>query len=157
MNAPYLHLVGARQSLPWTWYPCKPPMCQGFVYLTAIVDVATRRVMAHKVATTLEACHAKEIMQEALARYGTPEIVNTDQGSQFTAEEFTQVVLGSGAKLSMDGRGAWRDNVFVERLWRKREVRACLQTRLRQRLRGQGQDRHLPGLVQLRQAAFQHQ
>ena len=83
-------------------------MCQGFVYLTAIVDVAT----------TLEACHAKEIMQEALARYGTPEIVNTDQGSQFTAEEFTQVVPGSGAKLSMDGRGAWRDNVFVERLWR---------------------------------------
>ena len=74
--------------------------------------------MAHKVGTTLEACHAKEIMQQALARYGAPEIVNTDQGSQFTAEEFTDVVLASGAKLSMDGRGAWRDNVFVERLWR---------------------------------------
>ena len=57
-------------------------------------------------------------MQQALARHGTPEIVNTDQGSQFTAQEFTAVVLGSGAKLSMDGRGAWRDNVFVERLWR---------------------------------------
>jgi putative transposase len=94
------------------------PMRQGFVYLTAIVDVATRRVMAHKVATTLEACHAKEILQQALARHGAPEIVNTDQGSQFTAEEFTSVVLASGAKLSMDGRGAWRDNVFVERLWR---------------------------------------
>jgi putative transposase len=78
----------------------------------------TRRVMAHKVATSLEAAHAKEIMQEAIARYGVPEIVNTDQGSQFTAEEFTRVALGSGAKLSMDGRGAWRDNVFVERLWR---------------------------------------
>jgi putative transposase len=93
-------------------------MRQGFVYLTAIVDVATRRVMAHKVATMLEACHAVEIMRQALARYGTPDIVNTDQGSQFTAEDFTAVVLQSGAKLSMDGRGAWRDNVFVERLWR---------------------------------------
>ena len=60
----------------------------------------------------------KEVIEQALARYGTPEIVNTDQGSQFTAEEFTAVVLGAGCKLSMDGRGAWRDNVFVERLWR---------------------------------------
>ena len=94
------------------------PMRQGFVYLTAIVDVATRRVMAHKVATSLEAGHAKEILQEALAKYGAPEIVNTDQGSQFTAEEFTRVVLAAGCQLSMDGRGAWRDNVFVERLWR---------------------------------------
>ena len=57
-------------------------------------------------------------MQEAFARYGTPEIVNTDQGSQFTAEEFTDVVLAKGCKLSMDGRGAWRDNVFVDRVWR---------------------------------------
>lgn len=94
------------------------PMRHGFVYLTAVVDVASRRVLAHKVATTLEACHAAEIVKEALARYGPPNIVNTDQGSQFTAEEFTAVVLGAGCKLSMDGRGAWRDNVFVERLWR---------------------------------------
>ena len=72
----------------------------------------------HKVAITLEACHATEVIEQALARYGTPEIVNTDQGSQFTAEEFTRVVLEQGCKLSMDGRGAWRDNVFVERLWR---------------------------------------
>ena len=74
--------------------------------------------MAYKVATSLEAAHAKEIMQEAIAKYGVPDIVNTDQGSQFTAEEFTRVVFGSGAKLSMDERGAWRDNVYVERLWR---------------------------------------
>ena len=93
-------------------------MAKGFVYLTAVVDVASRRVLTHKVAITLEACHAREIMQEALARYGTPEIVNTDQGSQFTAEEFTEVVLAKGCKLSMDGRGSWRDNVFVERIWR---------------------------------------
>ncbi len=91
---------------------------QGFVYLTAVVDVATRHVLAHRVAITLEAIHAKEVIEQALAKYGTPEIVNTDQGSQFTAEEFTRVVLDAGCKLSMDGRGAWRDNVFVERLWR---------------------------------------
>jgi putative transposase len=94
------------------------PMERGFVYLTAVVDVASRRVLAHKVAITLEACHATEVIKQALARYGTPTIVNTDQGSQFTAEEFTEGVLGAGCKLSMDGRGAWRDNVFVERLWR---------------------------------------
>jgi putative transposase len=94
------------------------PMARGFVYLTAVVDVASRKVLAHKVAITLEAVHAKEVIEWAFARYGAPEIVNTDQGSQFTAEEFTGVVLAKGCKLSMDGRGAWRDNVFVERLWR---------------------------------------
>ena len=94
------------------------PMERGFVYLTAVVDVASRRVLAHKVATTLEACHAAEVISQALGKYGTPEIVNTDQGSQFTATDFTDVVLQAGCKLSMDGRGAWRDNVFVERLWR---------------------------------------
>jgi putative transposase len=117
---PYLlrHVTIERPNQVWALDTTYIPMHKGFVYLTAVVDVATRRVMAHKVATTLEACHAREIMQEALARYGVPEIVNTDQGSQFTAEAFTDVVLGSGARLSMDGRGAWRDNVFVERLWR---------------------------------------
>ena len=117
---PYLlrNVAVVRVNQVWALDTTYIPMRQGFVYLTAIVDVASRRVMAHKVATTLEACHAKEILQQALARHGTPEIVNTDQGSQFTAEEFTAVVLASGAKLSMDGRGAWRDNVFVERLWR---------------------------------------
>ena len=117
---PYLlrNVAVVRANQVWALDTTYIPMRQGFVYLTAIVDVASRRVMAHKVAITLEACHAKEILQQALARHGTPEIVNTDQGSQFTAEEFTAVVLASGAKLSMDGRGAWRDNVFVERLWR---------------------------------------
>ena len=117
---PYLlrNVAVVRANQVWALDTTYIPMRQGFVYLTAIVDVASRRVMAHKVATTLEACHAHEILQQALARHGTPEIVNTDQGSQFTAEEFTAVALSSGAKLSMDGRGAWRDNVFVERLWR---------------------------------------
>ena len=84
-----------------------------------MIDVASRRVLAHKTATTLEACHAVEIIEQAFAKFGTPEIVNTDQGSQFTASEFANAVLKRGAKLSMDGRGAWRDNVFVERLWHR--------------------------------------
>ena len=117
---PYLlrKLAITRANQVWALDTTYIPMAKGFVYLTAVVDVASRRVLTHKVAITLEACHAREIMQEAFARYGTPEIVNTDQGSQFTAEEFTDLVLAKGCKLSMDGRGAWRDNVFVERVWR---------------------------------------
>jgi putative transposase len=117
---PYLlrNLAITRANQVWALDTTYIPMARGFVYLTAVVDVATRRVLAHRVAITLEAIHAKEVIEQALARYGTPEIVNTDQGSQFTAEEFTSVVLAAGCKLSMDGRGAWRDNVFVERLWR---------------------------------------
>ena len=93
-------------------------MAHGFVYLTAVVDVASRRVLAHKTATTLDAYHAVDTIEPAFALLGIPAIVNTDQGAQFTAEEFTRAVLDRGVKLSMDGRGAWRDNVFVERLWR---------------------------------------
>jgi putative transposase len=117
---PYLlrQLAITRANQVWALDTTYIPMARGFVYLTAVVDVASRRVLAHKVAITLEACHAAEVIEQAFARYGIPEIVNTDQGSQFTAEEFTRVVLARGCKLSMDGRGAWRDNVFVERLWR---------------------------------------
>ena len=107
-----------RANQVWALDTTYIPMARGFVYLTAVVDVASRMVLAHKVAITLEACHAKEIIEQAFVRYGLPEIVNTDQGSQFTAEEFTNAVLARGCKLSMDGKGAWRDNVFVERLWR---------------------------------------
>jgi putative transposase len=117
---PYLlrKLAITRANQVWALDTTYIPMARGFVYLTAVVDVASRRVLAHRVAITLEAIHAREVIEQALAKYGTPEIVNTDQGSQFTAEEFTRVVLAAGCKLSMDGRGAWRDNVFVERLWR---------------------------------------
>ncbi|MGK8198476.1 IS3 family transposase [Burkholderia cepacia] len=94
------------------------PMARGFVYLTAVVDWASRKILAHRVAITLEASHAVEALEEAFARYGLPDIVNTDQGSQFTAGAFTEAVLGRGVRLSMDGKGAWRDNVFVERVWR---------------------------------------
>jgi putative transposase len=117
---PYLlrNLLINRSNQVWALDTTYIPMARGFVYLTAVIDVASRKVLAHRVAITLEAIHAKEVIEQAFARYGVPEIVNTDQGSQFTAEEFTDVVLAAGCKLSMDGRGAWRDNVFVERLWR---------------------------------------
>jgi putative transposase len=117
---PYLlrKLAITRSNQVWALDTTYIPMARGFVYLTAVVDVASRKVLAHKVAITLEACHAKEVIEQAFLRHGTPEIVNTDQGSQFTATEFTDVVLAKGCKLSMDGRGAWRDNVFVERFWR---------------------------------------
>jgi len=117
---PYLlrNLPINRANQVWALDTTYIPMARGFVYLTAVVDVASRRVLAHKVAISLEAIHAREVIEQAFAQYGAPEIVNTDQGSQFTAEEFTSVVLAQGCKLSMDGRGAWRDNVFVERLWR---------------------------------------
>lgn len=117
---PYLlrNVPIVRANQVWALDTTYIPMAKGFANLTAVVDVASRRVLTHKVAITLEACHAREIIEEAFARFGKPEIVNTDQGSQFTAEEFILVVLKQGCKLSMDGKGAWRDNVFVERLWR---------------------------------------
>ena len=117
---PYLlrKLAITRSNQVWALDTTYIPMARGFVYLTAVVDVFSRKVLAHRVAITLEAIHAKEVIEQALTRWGPPEIVNTDQGSQFTADEFTRVVQDAGCKLSMDGRGAWRDNVFVERLWR---------------------------------------
>ena len=117
---PYLlrKLAITRSSQVWALDTTYIPMAGGFVYLTAVVDAASRKVLAHNVAITFEACHAKEVIEQAFLRHGTPEIVNTDQGSQFTASEFTDVVLAKGCKLSMDGRGAWCDNVFVERFWR---------------------------------------
>ena len=88
------------------------------MYLTAVVDVNSRRILAHRVAITLEAVHAVKALQETYARFGRPDIVNTDQSNQFTVQEFVDAVLGNEVRLSMDGRGAWRDNVFVERVWR---------------------------------------
>ena len=117
---PYLlrSLAISRANQVWALDTTYIPMAKGFVYLTVVVDWASRKVLAAKVAITLEACHAVDVLQEAFNRHGRPEIVNTDQGSQFTAQEFVQTVKGRGCHLSMDGRGAWRDNVFVERLWR---------------------------------------
>ena len=93
-------------------------MAKGFVYLTAVVNWASRKVLASTGAITLETCHAVAVLHEAFTRHGQPEIVNTDQGSQFTAQAFVHAVKDRGCHLSMDGRGAWRDNMFVERLWK---------------------------------------
>ena len=94
------------------------PMARGFVYLTAVVDWFTRRVLSHRVSITMEADFCVEALEEALAKHGKPEIFNSDQGSQFTSEDFTRVLIGNKIAISMDGKGAWRDNVFVERLWK---------------------------------------
>lgn len=107
-----------RANQVWALDTTYIPMARGFVYLTAVVDWVSRKILAHRVAITLEAMHAVEALEEAFARYGLPDIVNTDQGSQFTAEAFTEAVLSRGIRLSMDGKGSWRDNVFVERVWR---------------------------------------
>jgi putative transposase len=94
------------------------PMARGFVYLAAVIDWLSRRVLAWRLSITMEAAFCVEALEEALARYGRPEIFNTDQGSQFTSLAFTDVLTKAKVAISMDGRGSWRDNVFVERLWR---------------------------------------
>jgi putative transposase len=94
------------------------PMSRGFVYLAAVLDWATRRVLAWRLSISMNTDFCIEAVEEALAKYGTPEIFNTDQGSQFTSTEFTGLLQKNGIAISMDGKGAWRDNVFVERLWK---------------------------------------
>ena len=94
------------------------PLRHGFVYLVAIMDWYSRRVLSWRLSTTLESDFCVRALQQALSEFGTPEIFNTDQGSQFTAEAFTSVLLERGVKVSMDGKGRYTDNIFVERLWR---------------------------------------
>jgi putative transposase len=94
------------------------PVARGFVYLVVVLDWFSRRALSWRVSITMEADFCVEAVEEALARYGKPDIFNTDQGSQFTGEAFTSLLLRNGIAISMDGKGAWRDNVFVERLWR---------------------------------------
>jgi putative transposase len=94
------------------------PMAHGFVYLAAVLDWATRRVLSWRLSITMEAAFCVGTLEDALARHGKPEIFNTDQGSQFTGVAFTDVLTDNSIAISMDGKGAWRDNVFVERLWK---------------------------------------
>ena len=94
------------------------PLARGVCYLTAGMDWASRRVLSWRLSNTLDAGFCIEALEEALARYDAPQIFNTDQGSQFTSEGFTSVLTGHGVQISMDGRGRWLDNVFIERLWR---------------------------------------
>ena len=117
---PYLlrDVVIDRRNQVWAADITYLPMAQGFAYLVAILDLYSRKVLAFRVSNALAADFCVDALQEALARYGTPEIFNTDQGSQFTDEAFTKVLAAKGVRISMDGKGRWIDNVFVERLWR---------------------------------------
>ena len=94
------------------------PMRKGFVYLFAVIDWYSRKVLAWRLSNTLSTDFCIEAVQEAFGRFGCPQIFNTDQGSQFTSEEFTTLLKEKGVAISMDGKGCWRDNVFVERLWK---------------------------------------
>jgi putative transposase len=117
---PYLlrGLAVERPNQVWAMDITYIPMARGFVYLAAVVDWFSRRVLAWRLSITMEVAFCLDAVEEALARYGRPEIFNTDQGSQFTSAAFTGLLLENAIAISMDGRGAWRDNVFVERLWR---------------------------------------
>ena len=117
---PYLlrGLAVDRPNQVWAMDITYIPMARGFVYLTAVVDWFSRRVLAWRVSITMEVEFCLEAVEEAVAKHGRPEIFNTDQGSQFTSVDFTGLLLDNAIAISMDGRGAWRDNVFVERLWR---------------------------------------
>ena len=117
---PYLlrSVAVERPNQVWAMDITYIPMARGFVYLCAVVDWFSRRVLAWRLSITLEVEFCLEAVEEALVRHGKPEIFNTDQGSQFTSADFTGLLLKHAIAISMDGKGAWRDNVFVERLWR---------------------------------------
>ncbi len=117
---PYLlrHLEITRPNHVWAADITYIPMARGFVYLCAVLDWASRRVLAWRLSNTLTTDFCLDAVQDAVVRYGTPEIFNTDQGCQFTSLEFTGLLTTHGIQISMDGKGCWRDNVFVERLWK---------------------------------------
>ena len=117
---PYLlrDLTISRPNHVWAADITYIPMARGFVYLCAVLDWASRRVLAWRLSNTLTTDFCLDAVQEAVDRYGPPEIFNTDQGCQFTSQEFTGLLTHHGIQISMDGKGCWRDNVFVERLWK---------------------------------------
>ena len=117
---PYL-LRGLRIDRPnqvWAMDVTYIPMARGFVYLVAVLDWYSRKVLSWRVSITMDVHFCLEAVEQAIARYGAPGIMNTDQGSQFTSLAFTGLLKDHGIRISMDGKGAWRDNVFIERLWR---------------------------------------
>ena len=129
-----------RPNQVWAMDITYIPMARGFVYLAAVIDWHTRRVLSWRVSISMEVDFCLEAVEEAMARHGRPEIFNTDQGSQFTSQPFTGLLSDNAIAISMDGKGSWRDNVFIERLWRSvkyeevylraydsvQEARACL-------------------------------
>jgi putative transposase len=117
---PYLlrHLAITRPNQVWAMDITYIPMARGSVYLAAVIDWYSRKVLSWRVSITMETDFCIEAVEEAIQRHGTPDIFNTDQGSQFTSSAFTGLLKNHGIRISMDGKGAWRDNVFVERLWK---------------------------------------
>ncbi|MFZ1555528.1 MAG: IS3 family transposase [Nitrospira sp.] len=117
---PYLlrDLKISRPNHVWAADITYIPLARGFVYLFAVLDWASRRVLAWRLSNTLTTDFCLEAVRDALAHDGTPDIFNTDQGCQFTSQEFTGLLMHHGIQISMDGKGCWRDNVFVERLWK---------------------------------------
>ena len=117
---PYIlkDLVITRANQVWASDITYLPMRRGFCYLTAVMDWASRRVLAWRLSNTLDTSFCTEALEEAIMRFGCPEIFNSDQGSQFTSDDFTDALSSRGIRISMDGKGHWIDNVFVERLWR---------------------------------------
>jgi putative transposase len=117
---PYLlrHLSVTQPNQVWAMDITYIPMARGFVYLAAVMDWYSRRVLAWRVSITMDTDFCVAAVEEAMARHGKPEIFNTDQGSQFTSEAFTGLLKQHDIRISMDGQGCWRDNVFVERLWK---------------------------------------
>ena len=93
-------------------------MRRGFLYLVAVMDWYSRKVLSWRLSNTLDSFSCVEALEEALGRYGPPDVFNTDQGSQFTSLDFTQTLKDAGVRISMDGKGRWMDNIFIERLWR---------------------------------------
>ena len=140
------------------------PMARGFCYLVAIMDWASRKVLSFRLSNTLDTSFCTEALEEAISRYGTPQLVNTDQGSQFTSDDFTGILKNHNIRVSMDGKGRWMDNAFIERLWKSvkyqdvylkayssiSEVRKGLTTwfdRYNTRRRHQGLDNRIPDEV----------
>jgi putative transposase len=118
----YPYLLGGlridRANQVWASDLTYLPMAHGFLYLVAILDVASRKVLSFRVSNTMTPDFCVEALEEAIARFGAPEIMNTDQGSQFTSAAWTDVLKAEDTSISMDGKGRWIDNVFIERLWR---------------------------------------
>ena len=117
---PYLlrHLNIDRPNQVWATDSTYIPMARGFVYLVAVMDWYSRRVLSWRISNTMDSHFCVEALEEAIGQFGAPEIFNTDQGSQFTSEEFISVLKRHDIQISMDGKGRWLDNVFIERLWR---------------------------------------
>ena len=148
---PYLlrHLEITRPNHVWTADITSIPMQRGVVYLVAVLDWASRRVLSWRLSNTLTIDFCLEAFQEAITRYGTPAIFNTDQGCQFTSLEFTGLLKDQGIQISMNGTGCWRDNVFVERPWKRIKYEEGVSIRLRER------QRRPPGLGAIRDVVLQ--